>query len=78
MMNEIVFQGKSYPITLVNMPFGERIISTENLNDALMNSDCSYVSDAARMIDETIFYFVENDSIRMSKAELTNKILAEI
>ena len=77
-MNEIVFQGKSYPIALINMPFGERLISTENLNDDLMNSEGSYVSDKARMIDECIFYFVANNHIRMNKTELRNKILAEL
>lgn len=77
-MNEIVFQGKSYPIALINMPFGERIISTENLNGVLMNSDGSYVSDEARVLDESIFYFVEDESISISETELTNKILVEL
>jgi hypothetical protein len=77
-MDKIRFQGNDYPVTVVDMPFGKRMISTESLNDVLMCDDGSYVSDEARMIDECIFYFVANNHIRMSKTELTNKILAEI
>jgi hypothetical protein len=73
-----MFQGKEYPITIVNMPFGERVISTENLNGALMNNDGSYISNEARMIDEKIFYFVEEEVFHFSENEIVNKILSEI
>ena len=74
-MNDIIFQGTEYPIITVNMPFGERIISTEHLNEALMNSDGSY---EARTIDERIFYFVEDNILSFRENEIVNKILSEI
>lgn len=77
-MNNIVFQGKKYPTTIVNMPFGKRLISTDCLNNVLMNNDGSYVSDEARIIDENIFYFVEDEIFHLNENKLASKILFEI
>ena len=62
-MEMIKFNDKEYPSLIVNMPFGERRISTESLNIQLMKTDGSYVSENARIIDEEIFYFVTEESI---------------
>jgi len=78
MMDKIVFQGKDYLTASVKMPFGERKISSESLNEALMNTDGSYVSDDARRIDEKIFYFVEPKVLHFSETDIVNKILSEI
>jgi hypothetical protein len=60
------------------MPFGERTISIENLNNVLMSNDGSYVSEEARMIDEQLFYYIENDSLHLTEFQLVAKILSEI
>jgi len=77
-MGKIEFQGKDYPLVLVNLPFGEMLISTVSLNNVLMNNDGSYVSDEARTIDENIFYFVEDNILHLNENKLANKILSEI
>lgn len=74
----IKFEGIEYPTLLLSFPFGERQISTEKLNDNLMNLDGSYVSENARLIDEKIFYFVDEENLSLNKAELTQLILSEI
>ncbi|MDX1349006.1 MAG: hypothetical protein R3279_02100 [Putridiphycobacter sp.] len=43
-----------------------------------MNKHGTYVSDLARIIDEEIFYFVEEKDLNLSEKELVNKILAEL
>lgn len=77
-MKIIEFEGKTYPSVLVNMPFGERRISTETLNESLMNFDGSYVSENARIVDEEIFYFVAEESISIENYKLVKLILSEI
>jgi hypothetical protein len=77
-MKMIEFQGKKYPSVLVNMPFGERRISTEGLHESLMNLDGSYVSENAMFIDESIFYFVSEESILLESDTLVKLILSEI
>ena len=77
-MEMIKFEGKEYPTLLLNFAFGERQISTEKLNDNLMNTDGSYVSENARYIDEKIFYFVNEENLKLDKAKLAQLILSEI
>lgn len=77
-MESIVFEQTEFPLVRVEMPFGETFISTESLNNNLMNSDGSYVSEMARIIDEKIFYFVADENISLRKEELVKLILSEI
>ncbi len=77
-MEIIKFEGKEFPSVIVNLPFGERKISNTQLNESLMNFDGSYVSEEARLIDEEIFYFVEEEVLRFRKNKLITKILSEI
>jgi len=77
-MEMIKFEGIEYPVLQLNFPFGERIISTEKLNGNLMNIDGSYVSESARMIDEEIFYFVDEENLNLTNKDLIQLILNEI
>jgi hypothetical protein len=77
-MELIEFQGKKYPVVIINMPFGERKISTESLNESLMNTDGSYVSESAIFVDESIFYFVSDKNIVLESDSLAKLILSEI
>ncbi|HKC69704.1 MAG TPA: hypothetical protein VKG26_15810 [Bacteroidia bacterium] len=54
--------------------FGTVLISTQSLNNNLLNSDGSYISDEALNLDEKIFYFVEDDEIELSEDKL-NEII---
>jgi len=62
----IQFQNKEFPTRVLNLPeFGEVLISTTSLNDLLLRDD-DYTSDEASAIDEEIFYFVEEEQIKLS------------
>lgn len=77
-MEKINFNGKKFPIVNIDLPFGERKISSQKLNEALMNLDGSYISEEARMIDENIFYYVEEKVIHSGENEIINKVISEI
>lgn len=77
-MEMIKFNGRKFPSINISLPFGERKISTVQLNESLMNNDGAYVSDEARIIDETIFYFVEDKVLRFRENKIINTILSEI
>lgn len=74
----IKFEGKEYPSVIVNLPFGERKVSNIQLNESMMNFDGSYVSNEARLIDEEIFYFVEESALGLQETKLVELILSEI
>ncbi|QLE01030.1 hypothetical protein HX109_05415 [Galbibacter sp. BG1] len=77
-MEMIKFEGKEYPTLLLSFPFGERQVSTEKLNDSLMNVDGTYVSEDARIIDEEIFYFTADENLLLKNDKLVELILSEI
>ena len=77
-METVKFNEKEYPTLLLHFPFGERKISVSKLNDNLMNEDGSYVSENARLVDEDIFYFVDEEDLKLNKDELVQLILSEI
>jgi hypothetical protein len=74
----IEFEGIKYPLKYIQMPFGKRAISIEELNDKLMKTDGSYVSEKTRMIDEEIFYFVEKKYFNLPEIEILAIINLEI
>ena len=57
-MDNIEYTGKSYPAKTVSVPsFGDRLISVESLGDELFK-DGKYTDNAAKVIDEEIFFYV--------------------
>lgn len=77
-MNQIRYKKVDFPFKEVEFPFGFRIISTEKLNVALMNSSGSYKSEKARMLDEGIFYYVQESLLNMNDTIITQTILSEL
>lgn len=77
-MEMIEFEGIKYPMVIVDLPYGESRISSETLNENLMNFDGSYVSENARLIDEEIFYFVPEKSLALENDKLVNLILSQL
>lgn len=68
--DNISFRGKGYPCRTVDIPeFGERLISTEALGEALFDKNGNYVDSAAKAIDETIFFFVPKKLITTASDE---------
>ena len=61
------FNGEDYPTRLIalDMPeiSGQRLISVDSLDVALMTKDGCYVSEEARAIDEEVFFYVPDKMI---------------
>jgi len=49
-------------------------ISTENLNDMLLTDEGDYISEEARLIDETIKFYVPVDKITLPDSQLAEYI----
>lgn len=78
-MNEINFQNRKFKIREIELPeIGNVLISTTSLNEVLLNKDQNYVSNEANFIDESIYFFVDNNEIELSDAELLNLIMEEV
>lgn len=57
----IRFEGKSYPAKWIDVDgFGERYISVESLEKALIDED-TFVSKDAQWLDERIFFYVPDE-----------------
>ena len=64
----IQYRGKDYPCTILDIPgIGNEMISVESLEDELIGDD-EYVDEAAKAIDESIYFFVDDETY----AELMN------
>lgn len=78
-MNTINFQQKEFKVREVEFPeIGNVLISTNSLNVSLLNEYGGYVSDEAITVDENIFYFVDDNEMKLSDEELLNLITEEI
>lgn len=64
-MDYIVFDKEYYPVRELWINGYKKIvkISSEELNDVLLDSAGNYKSNEARMIDEQIFFFVPESMI---------------
>ncbi len=70
-MDTITYKGKEYPIIEVEIKkYGVRQIATESLENVLLTEDGIYADDEARAIDESIFFFVEDEYIFKTPSEI--------
>ena len=77
-METIEFQNKQYPVREIKFPkVGEVLISTTSLNEALLKKG-NYVSENAVIIDELIYFFVNEREITLSEKNLINLIKKEL
>ena len=78
-MDTINFQNKEFKLRELELPeIGNVLIATNSLNESLLNEYGSYVCDEAIIVDEKIFYFVNDNEMRLSDKELMNLINEEI
>jgi hypothetical protein len=78
-MDTIQFQNREFKVREIELPeFGNVFISTNSLNELLLNEGGSYISDEAEMVDEEIFYFVEGNEIELSEEELIKTVNLEL
>jgi hypothetical protein len=76
--DKIEFQNREYLLREVELPeIGNVLISTVELNDLLMNKNGGYVSDEAISVDERIYYFVEENEIKLSDDDLIKLLIQQ-
>ncbi|CAM3900255.1 hypothetical protein FLBR109950_07415 [Flavobacterium branchiophilum] len=74
-MNVTCFQNIIFRIREIELLNGESVlISTNSLNELLLDKNGKYVSQEANYIDEKIFFFVEDDEIEFTNDRLINLI----
>jgi hypothetical protein len=74
-METIEFENARYPIKNIFLPnYGEVTLSTSLLNIKIMNDNGSYSSEEARLIDESILFYVEQNEIHYSENKLIKLI----
>jgi hypothetical protein len=75
-METVFFNNQIFKVREIDYPnCGNVLISTIALNELLMTDDATYSSEEARIIDEQIFYFVEDDEIELDEKDLTEVII---
>lgn len=80
MIETISYEDIEYPTRIIEIPsWGVVTISTIDLSKKLLTSDSgNYVSKQAQHIDESIFYYVDNNEINLLEIDLQKKILKEL
>lgn len=78
-MDKIKYKDVEYPIRNIFLEDidQEVTISIEELNDVLIGANGDYDSHEARIIDETIYFFVERNEMLLSDSKL-EKLLTKI
>lgn len=70
-LRAITFEGVEYKIRGVRLPsVGFVEVSTLSLENALLDEDGIYISNEAQEIDESLFYYVEENEIDLPEAEI--------
>ena len=71
----VFFNGKNHLLRGVELEeFGDCTVAGISLQDELLDEETGYVSDAARSIDEGIFFYVEDEYLNKSEKDLTKYI----
>ncbi len=66
----ITFNGKNYTTRELRLPeFGDVTVAGISLEQALLIND-KYISQEARLIDEGIFFYVEDNLLDLKEREL--------
>jgi hypothetical protein len=79
-LETIEFNGRFYRLRSLDIgeEFGECFVGSRKLADSLFDQDGNWASDAARSVDETIFYYISQAQFRLSDEKLRRNILSEI
>jgi hypothetical protein len=78
-MNSVRFQNIEFKIREIDLPqWGNVLISITGLNEKLMSEGGSYVSEIANVIDDQIFYYVDETQIVCSEEELIQILTLEL
>ena len=72
--------GRFYPYRWIDLgnEWGEVLVSVMSLNTAIFDINGQYLSEQTRIIDELIFFFVEDFEISESEQFLKKQILSAL
>jgi hypothetical protein len=75
----IIFDDKLHESKWVNLPeFGNVLIAKITLRDVLLNDVCEYTSKEAAVIDESIFFYVQDDDFNRNNKSLSKLMMSQI
>jgi hypothetical protein len=78
-VNQIEFENQLFLVKEIEVPdLGNVKISTSTLNRLLLNNSGDYISETASIIDESIYFFVEDNQIDLTDDELLNILAIEV
>lgn len=78
-METIMFDGMQYKARAIKVKtFGERLIAGESLEEKLLDEKGDYVSDEARRVDESVFFYVEDKWLNVDDESLATKVGREV
>ena len=75
----ITYNGCNYCAREMHIPsYGTVLISNSTLRNLLIDDDCKYRTEQAKWIDETIFFYVEDNEFNWDTKSLTKLILTNL
>jgi hypothetical protein len=78
-MMEVYFQNERFLLKQIWLPSdGWVFVASESLNQKLLTSNADYVSEEARLLDEKIFFFVEDNKLLLDDKSLALQILNDL
>lgn len=78
-MRTLKFDRTSYLIRTITSPaFGEVDVAPASLNDKLMDETGGYTSEEARLIDEQIFFYVDDAVMHYDDDDLIKYLEEEV
>jgi hypothetical protein len=75
----ITFEDELHETKRMRLPkFGSVLIAKMNLRNLLLDDDCEYTSKKARLLDECIFFYVEDNKFNINNKALSKLILSQL
>jgi RNase H-fold protein (predicted Holliday junction resolvase) len=75
----VQFNGETYARRVIHVNgFGDRIIAGTSLQEELLTEDGTYVSAEAQLIDEEIFFYIEDKYLNCSDMQLAKYVLKQV
>ena len=74
-MSSITFENRKYRLREVEIDnIGKVNIASTKLNDKLISNEGTYTSNEAILVDEQIYFFVEQSKLKLSNQDLIKHI----
>lgn len=75
----IMFDDKLHETKWMKLPeFGNVLIAKITLRDILLDDNCEYTSEEAAVIDESIFFYVQDGDFNISNKSLYKLMMSQL